>query len=179
MSRKKMKNLQKKSSMPMTAAKAAMLLLSLVFSGAMTALSGAGLIYNRGSYGTSLAVTGIFLIISAALMVLGAVLCLFRKNLPNILSIFLSFAGFFLCMAMLKKLTGHADASGWTDKYTLAPVSGMYVRRIMPCIIPVLMSVAIAALQLSSYELKEQRRAKKAEKQAKKDTPAPSILDGE
>ena len=81
-------------------------------------------------------------------------------------------------MAMLKRLTGHADASGWTDKYTLAPVSGMYVRRILPCVIPVLMSGVIAALQLSSYELKEQRRAKKAAKQAKKDAPAPSILDG-
>ena len=179
MSRKKMKYLQKKSSKPMAAAQAAMLLLSIVFSGAMTALSGAGLIYNRASYGKSLADTGLFLIISAALMVLGAVLCLFRKNLPNILSLFLSFAGFFLCMAMLKRLTGHADASGWTDKYTLAPVSGMYVRRILPCIIPVLMSGAIAALQLSSYELKEQRRAKKTAKQAEKDAPAPSILDGE
>ena len=179
MSRKKMKNLQKKSSAAMTAAKVTMLLLSIVFSGAMTALSGAGLIYNRGSYGKSLADTGLFLIISAALMIIGAILCLFRKNLPNILSLFLSFAGLFLCMAMLKKLTDHADASGWTDKYTLAPVSGMYVRRILPCIIPVLMSGAIAAVQLCSYGAKEQRRAKKAEKQEKKNAPAPSILDGE
>lgn len=179
MSRKKMKNLQKKSSPLMTAAKVVMLLLSIVFSGAMTALSGAGLIYNRGSYGESLADTGLFLIISAALMLFGAVLCLFRKNLPNMLSIILSSAGLVLCMAMLKKLTGHADASGWTDKYTLAPVSGMYIRRILPCIVPVLMSAVISAVQLCSYELKEQRRAKKAEKQAKKNAPAPSVLDGE
>ncbi|MBR5681992.1 MAG: hypothetical protein IKW96_01750 [Ruminococcus sp.] len=175
MSQKKKKYLQKKSSKLMTAAKICTLLLSAFFSGAMTALSGAGLVYNRGSYGESLADTGFFLIISAALMVSGAVLCLFRKNLPDILSIILSFAGLVLCMVMLKKLTGHADASGWTDKYTLEPVSGMYIRRILPCIVPVLMSGAIAAVQLGSYELKEQRRAKKAEKNA----PAPPIIDEE
>jgi hypothetical protein len=51
----------------------------------------------------------------------------------------------------------------------------MYFRRIMPCIVPVLMSGAISSVQLGSYELKEQRRAKKAEKNA----PAPPIVDEE
>ncbi len=75
-------------------------------------------------------------------------MCLFRKKLADILSLIFSLSGLVLCMAMLKKLTAHADMSGWTDKYTLLPVSDMYSRRILPCIIPVVFSVIIAAVQL-------------------------------
>lgn len=152
MSKKNRKKIPDRRSTAMTAAKAAMLLLSLYFSCAMTVLSGAGLIHNRESYGSSLARTGLFMVIAAALMTAGAVLCLFRRRLPGILSIAASLSGFVLCMAMLKKLTDHADAKGWTDKYTLMPVSDMYRSRILPCIIPVAMALFIAALQLFSSE---------------------------
>ena len=179
MKQKKNKKLSPKASKLMTSAKTCTLLLSIVFAGVMTTLSGAGLIYNRRSYGESLANIGFILIISAAFMLFGAFLCLLRNNLSDILSIIFSFAGLVLCMVMLKKLTNHADASGWTDKYTLEPVSGMYLRRILPCIIPVLMSSAIAVVQLGSYEQEELRRVKKAAKQAKKNAPAPPIIDEE
>ena len=177
MNNKKSKKSFKKSSRLMTTAKLCTLLLSIIFSGAMTTLSGAGLIHNRTSYGESLANIGFLIIISAGFMLSGAILCFFRTNLMNILSIILSFSGLILCMIMLKKLTDHADISGWTDKYTLEPVSSMYFRRILPCIVPVLMSETIAVLQLGSYDLKEKRRMKKAEKQAKKNAPAPQIID--
>ncbi len=178
MSQKNRKALPKRSSPTMKAAKAAALVLSLIFCG-MTALSGAGLIYNRASYGGELAVTGLLLIISAAMMLSGAVLCLFRRNLPDIAAVVLSAAGLLLCMIMLKKLTDHANMSGWTDKYTLMPISGMYVRRILPCIIPAAVSAIVAAVQLCSHELKEQRRTKKEERLARKNAPAPSVIDGE
>ncbi|MBR6968261.1 MAG: hypothetical protein IKH78_06965 [Ruminococcus sp.] len=157
MSKKNRKDLPQHPSRTMRAAKAAMLLLSLYFSCAMTVLSGAGLIHNRESYGSALARTGLFMIIAAALMTTGAVLCLFRRDLTGILSIAASVSGLVLCMAMLKKLTGHADAKGWTDKYTLQPVSDMYRSRVLPCIIPVIMAVAIAAIQLCSYEQRKRR----------------------
>lgn len=153
-----------------------MLALSLYYSLAMTALSGAGLILNRSSYGAELEKTGFFLIASAFLMTAGAILCLFRKNLPDIASIALSLCGFALCMVMLHRLVSHADRSGWTDKYTLQPVSDMYRARIMPCIIPVALSVIIATVQLCSHELSQQRRAAKAARQAKKNAPAPSVI---
>lgn len=159
MSKKNRKYLPQRPSRAMRAAKAAMLLLSLYFSCAMTALSGAGLIHNRGSYGSSLARTGLFMIIAAALMTAGAVLCLFRRKLPDILSVAASVSGLVLCMAMLKKLTEHADAKGWTDKYTLLPVSDMYRSRVLPCIIPVIMAVTIAAIQLCSYGQRKRRSA--------------------
>ncbi len=176
MNAKKMKKMPRKRSPIMTAAKAVMLVLSLVFSCAMPVLAGSGLLYNRESYGEDLAKTGIFMIISAILMTAGAVLCLSGKNLPNILAVFLSAGGLVLCLAMLKTLTDHADASGWTDKYTLSPVSGMYTARILPCILPAAMAVIIAAVQLCSYDLREQRRAKKARKLAEKNAPAPPIV---
>lgn len=160
MDRKKKKYLPAKRSRIMTAAKATMLALSLWFSCAMTALSGAGLVYNRGSYGESLSKTGVFLVISAVLMTSGAFLCLFRKKKVNILSIILSASGLVLCLTMLHRLAAHADSAGWTDKYTLSPVSDMYIRRILPCIVSVTMAVVIAAVQLCSYEVQEQCRDK-------------------
>ena len=163
----------------MIAVKVITVLLALFFSCAMTILSGAGLIYNRESYGSGMAATGFFLIVSAVLMTLGAILCIFRRNAANILSLIFSSCGFILCMVMLHRLISHADRCGWTDKYTLEPISGMYTRRILPCIIPAAVTAAISAVQLCSYELKEQRRARKAAKLAKKNSPAPSILDGE
>lgn len=156
--------------------KVIMLALSLYYSLAMTALSGAGLIHNRASYGSDMEKAGIFLIVSAVLMTGGAILCLFRKNLPDIASIALSICGLVLCMVMLGRLVSHADTAGWTDKYTLAPVSDMYRARIIPCIIPAALSVIISAVQLCSYDLVQQRRSAKAKRQAEKNAPAPSVL---
>jgi hypothetical protein len=85
-------------------------------------------------------------------MTAGAVLCLFRKPAMNKLSAFLSVSGFVLCMVMLNRLTDHADASGWTNKYTLEPVSSMYDSRILPCIAPVAIATVIASVQLFSRE---------------------------
>jgi len=148
MSKKTTKKLPQKRSPLMTAFKVITLLLSLWFSGAMTALSGAGLIYNGNSYGAELRNTGIFLIVSAVMMVTGACLCLFRKKLPDIMAILLALGGLVLCLVMLKRLTDHADFSGWTDKYTLLPISDMYMRRILPSIAPCALTVIIAAAQL-------------------------------
>lgn len=162
MSSKKMKNIPAKSSPLMTAVKAAMLGLSLYFSCAMPLLSGAGLIYNRESYGERLTAVGIFLVISALFMTVGAFLSLIRRNLADILSVILSVSGLTTCLVMLSRLIAHADRSGWTDKYSLMPISSMYRSRILPCIIPVALSVTIAVIQLCSYELSRQRRDKKA-----------------
>ena len=148
MSKKTTKKLPQKRSPLMTAFKVITLLLSLWFSGAMTALSGAGLIYNGNSYGAELRNTGVFLIVSAVMMVSGACLCFFRKKLPDVMAILLALGGLVLCLVMLKRLTDHADFSGWTDKYTLLPISDMYMRRILPSIAPCALTVIIAAVQL-------------------------------
>ena len=140
MSKKNTKKLPERRSPLMTVCKTVTLLLSLWFSGAMTALSGAGLIYNGESYGAELKNTGVFLIISAALMIFGA-----------FLAIILALGGLVLCLVMLKQLTDHADSSGWTDKYTMLPVSDMYMRRILPSIAPCVLTAAIAAVQLKRF----------------------------
>lgn len=175
MSKKNILTLSERKPPVMVVLKVIMLVLSLYYSLAMTALSGAGLVRNRASYGTELEKTGILLIISAVLMTAGAVLCLFRKNLPDIASIALSLCGFLLCMAMLYRLMTHADTAGWTDKYTLMPISDMYKTRIMPCVIPAALSVIIAAVQLCSCELVQQRRTAKAVRLAKANAPAASV----
>ncbi|WP_296694993.1 hypothetical protein [Ruminococcus sp.] len=177
MSKKNLKKTPSRSSAIMKAAKVIMLLLTLYFSCAMTVLSGAGLIYNRASYGSGMAVTGFFLIFSAALMTAGAILCIFRKNAADILSIVFSAGGFILCMVMLYKLVSHADRCGWTDKYTLQPISSMYKARILPCIIPAAMAIAVALIQLFSYDMIQYRRKRRAEKEARENAPAPPIIE--
>ncbi len=136
----------------MKAAKLVMILLSLYFSCAMPLLTGAGLVYNRESYGGSIASAGILMMVSALLMTSGAFLCLSRRKLLNKVSVSMSASGLALCMFMLKRLTAHADASGWTDKYTLEPISSMYSSRILPCIAPVAIAVAIAVVQILSCD---------------------------
>ena len=145
--------MEKKRKNPLIiAAKAVMLVLTAVYPLFMVCMSGAGLIYNGESYGAELKNTGVFLIISAVLMVFGAFLCLFRKKTPNILAIILALGGLVLCLVMLKQLTDHADSSGWTDKYTMLPVSDMYMRRILPSIAPCVLTAAIAAVQLKRFK---------------------------
>lgn len=161
----------------MTAAKVVMMLLTLYFSCAMTVLSGAGLIYNRESYGSKMTATGVLLILSAVLMTAGAILCLFRKNAANILSLCFSAMGAILCMIMLYRLVSHADSCGWTDKYTMQPISSMYKARILPCIIPVSAAIAVALVQFFSYDMIQYRRQRKAEKEARENAPAPPLID--
>ncbi len=152
MSKKNVNTYHKRSSALMITAKTIMLLMSFYFSCAMPVLTGAGLLSNRESYGEKLAETGSFLILSAVLMTAGAVLCIFRKPVMNKLSPFLSVSGLILCMVMLKRLTSHADKCGWTNKYTLEPVSSMYNSRLLPCIAPVAIAAVIAVVQLFSRE---------------------------
>ncbi len=128
--------------------RAVMLILTAVYPLIMTFLSGAGIIYNSESYGKEVTQIGIMLVISSVLMTTGAFLCLSGRKIPNILSIIFSVSGIILCMTMLYKLCSHADYSGWNDKFTMNPISDMYKMRILPCFIPVLMSLVTSALNL-------------------------------
>jgi len=132
--------------------KIAAMLLTLCISCAMPALSGAGLIYNRESYGAELVRVGIFLILSGTFMTIGAILCFFRKRNANISAIIFSTGGYILCMTMLRRLAAHADKSGWSDKYTMSPISDMYRSRLIPCVIPVMLVIIAAVIQLLVYE---------------------------
>ena len=60
----------------MIVAKALMVILTAVYPLFMVVLSGAGLIYNRESYGSTLAIVGGALIASGEIMSAGAILCL-------------------------------------------------------------------------------------------------------
>ena len=156
----------------MMLAKAAMLCLTAIYPLFMVVLSGAGLLYNKANYGEDIALTGKLLIVSGAVMAAGAVLCLFRRNICNAVSLFCSGGGLALCMSMMYKLCQHADSAGWSDKYTMTPISDMYRSRIMPSIVPAVIAVIIALLQLFSYEAAEERRKRRESKEV----PASKII---
>lgn len=127
--------------------KAAVLLLSAVYCLFMPAMTGSGLIYNAASYGRELTVTGVLFLVSAILMSAGTVLCGSRKKTRNMISVILSVSGAVLCLTMLHKLCLHADSSGWSDKFTMEQISHMYKRRLIPCVLPVLLSMVISAVR--------------------------------
>lgn len=158
-------------------AKVILIILTAVYPLFMVGLSGAGLIYNKESYGSNLAAVGTFLIASGFLMVLGTILCLPRKNLPNTVSLICSAGGLLLCLIMMFKLCSHADAAGWTDKYALTPISDMFRARIMPSIAPAVIAVIVALIQLFSYEAAEERRKRRKSRQERENAPAPKIID--
>ena len=169
--------MEKKCQNPLIiAAKAVMLALTAVYPLFMVCMSGAGLIYNKDSYGSELAAVGVFLIISGLVTALGAVLCLSRRNLPNILSVMCTLGGLALCLFMMYKLCSHADAAGWTDKFAMTPISDMYRARIMPTIAPAATAVVVAVVQLFSYEAAEERRRRRLRRQEREDAPAPKII---
>ena len=166
--------MEKKRKNPLIiAAKAVMLVLTAVYPLFMVCMSGAGLIYNKDSYGGKLAAVGALLIASGFVMALGAVLALPRRNLPNIAAVVCSGVGLALCLVMMYRLCSHADAAGWTDKFALTPISDMYRARILPCIAPAAIAAAVAAVQLCSYEAAEERRRRRE----REDAPAPKIID--
>lgn len=157
----------------LTLAKIILSLLTAVFPMFIVIMTGAGLIYNRASYGEELFHTGIFFIISGILMTVGVIFVWLKQNIASIIC---SCSGFGLCMLMLYKLADHADKSGWSDKYTMLPISDMYISRIMPTIIPFLLAVLISIVQFFSYEAAEKRREKKRVREEKENAPAPPII---
>lgn len=150
-----------------------MIILTVIFPIAMVIPAGAGLIYNGDSYGASLIHTGVSLIVSGVLMTAGAVLVCFRKN---IISLICSCSGFAECMIMLVKLVKHANSAGWSDAYTMEPVSDMYIARILPTAAPFILAVIAALMQFFSFEASQKRREKKRLKEEKENQPAPPII---
>jgi hypothetical protein len=160
-------------------AKAVMLVLTAIYPLFMVMMTGAGIYYNRSSYGAAFGRYGIVLIVSGAVMAAGAVLCLFRKNLPNLISPFLSVGGFAACMVILSKLVRRAKADGWHGSGMYENVSASYTfqTRLIPCILPVALAVTIALCQYFSYDLGEVRRERRRIKDERENASAPSIID--
>lgn len=125
-----------------------MALLTAVYSLTMVCLAGAGLIYNGDSYGAEISAMGTIFVISGILMTAGAVLCIFRRLVPNYISLIFSFGGLTICLITLYRLCIHADNAGWHDNVTLAPASDMYTTRLLPTIIPAALAVIIDVIQI-------------------------------
>lgn len=170
--------MEKKHSNPlMIIAKTILLILTAIYPFFMVIMSGAGLVYNSDSYGGKLTRAGIILIVSGIIMTTGAILCMFRKNIPNIVALICSVGGFALCIMMLRLICFHADAAGWTDKYAMTPISDMYKARIVPSVAPAIIATAVSLIQIFSYDASEERRRRRKLREERENAPAPKIID--
>ncbi|MDE7363272.1 MAG: hypothetical protein K2N27_00065 [Ruminococcus sp.] len=114
----------------------------------MNFFAGAGLIYNKSSYGEDIALIGFFIIFSGLLICSGVIMCLFRKKILNIISLVCTFSGFLICLIMIYLICSHADNAGWSDNYTMNPVSDMYKSRLLPVIFPTILSQITAVVNI-------------------------------
>ncbi len=170
-----MKKIHRKQNIIMTAAKLLLIVLTAVYPFFMTMMTGIGILSKSASYGSKITFCGAALIISGASLTTAAILCLFRKSLPNLLSMCIALPSFAVCMVALCKLVSHAESAGWMGHgmYSAVPVADMYRQRIFPVILPFLLTLTIAAIQYFSYSATEER----CEKKCRKNAPAPKIID--
>lgn len=163
----------------MNTAKAVTLVLTAVYPLFMTCMTGAGIYYNRSSYGAVFANYGILLMLSGVLMTAGAILCIFRKSITNLASLFFTSTGLIMCLAILSKLVKRAKANGWhgSGVYENVSASSLFQTRLLPCMIPAGLAAVIALCQYFSYDLGEERREKKRRKEAAENAPTASIID--
>lgn len=159
----KRKNHFRKQSLLMTAAKILLIILTTVYPFFMTMMTGIGILSNSEQYGSRISFCGGALVISGAAMTAAAILCLFRKSLPNLIAVTTAVPGFAICMAALYKLVSHAESAGWMGHgaYSLVPVADMYRQRILPDILPFLLTLTISAIQFFSYDASEERRQRR------------------
>ena len=157
--------------------KVVLMILTAIFPAVMATLAGAGIMSHRDTYGEDVWLMGLLLLISGVVLTVGAVCSISRKNLPNILAAAFSASGGALLLTMVLKIADHADRAGWSDKYTMAPVSDMYRMRLLPCLIPAALCLIIAVVQLFSQEAVSQRRRARRDREEKKNAAAPKILD--
>lgn len=143
----------KKDGITLKILKILLAVLTIIYPLTMNILSGLGMFirYNGSDfavnwekYSSQLSFWGLAMVFGGLFMTVGTILCITRKN---ILSVIFSAAGFTLSGAGLLKIASHADFAGWSDKYSLAPISDMYLSRNLPIIAPFILCTAISLFQ--------------------------------
>ena len=174
-----MKKIHRKQNPVMTAAKLLLIASAAVYPLFMTMLTGIGILSKSDSYGSKITFCGAALVLSGASLTAAAILCLFRKSLPNLLSMCIALPSFAVCMISLFLLVSHAESAGWTGHgfYSAVPVADMYRQRILPVILPFMLTITIAAVQYFSSSAAEERREFRRRKEAEKNAPAPKIIN--
>lgn len=176
---KKNRKKLKKQAPFMIFSKVILMILTAIYPFFMTIMTGIGIVSNSASYGRMITGCGVVLLISGAAMTAAAVMCIFRKRMLNILAIVISVSGFTVCMGALYKLVKHAENAGWMGQgaYSLMPVADMYKQRIIPVILPFLLTFIISVVQFFSYNAAEERRKKRQKNKKSKNSPASKIID--
>jgi hypothetical protein len=106
-------------------------------------------VLNCNKYSKELTFFGILMILGGLTMTAASVLCILKKYKSAVI---LSPTGLALSLISLFYISHHADFAGWSDKYTMQPISDMYIERNLPVIIPFLICVILSAFKLFSQK---------------------------
>ncbi len=160
---------------------------TLIYPGFMAMLSAAGWQHNLRSKGGNypdevFAPFITWMYIGAALLILGAVLCLLggkhRLWLCNLLALLCACPGIAACMTVLYRFCAYADRYGYSNQ-EMQPASEIYRDRLLPMLLPFLLLCTLALLQLFSYDARVYRRQQRDAKRRALNAEAPKILVNE
>lgn len=160
----------------------ALVLTTLVYPGFMAMMSAAGWMHNVGtgsypdifrSFAGWMYAGGGMLCAGTVLVLLGAKPRLWTCNLPGMV---LGAAGCGACLSSLYRFCAYADAHFPGIGETMQPVSELYRGRLLPVILPALLVGLLGCWQVFSEETREFRIARRREKEARENAPAPKIL---
>ena len=162
---------------------AALLISAAVYPGFMAMMSAAGWLYNvrQGAYPAVFRSFAGWMIAGGILLCIGAVLAVLsakpkRWKLAPV-SMGAAAVGLAACLSSLYRFTAYADQHFSGIGETMQPVSDLYRTRLLPVILPAVLTLVLAAWHLFSEETRDYRSRKRAERLAAENAPAPKIVE--
>lgn len=133
-----------------------LMVLTIIYPLTMNLLSGSGMfiewndsdfVFNWHKYSSEISFFGSIMIAGGLIMTSASVLCVLKKYK---LSVILSPIGVTASLIALFFISRHADFAGWSDKYSMQPISSMYLHRNLPVIFPFIICVVLSSFKLFS-----------------------------
>ena len=154
-----------------------------VYPGFMAMMSASGWVYNvrEGNYPEVFRSFAGWMYAGGGLLCIGALLAVLSMKPKRWIlapaALGCAGSGLAASLSSLYRFTAYADQhfSGIGD--SMQPVSDLYRDRLLPVILPAVLTVIFAAWNLLSEETRDYRSQKRAERLARENAPAPKIIE--
>lgn len=160
----------------------ALVISALIYPGFMAMMSAAGWMHNvgTGSYPDVFRSFAGWMYAGGGMLCAGTVLVLLGAKpklwICNLIGMAAGVIGCGACLSSLYRFCAYADQHFSGIGETMQPVSELYRGRLLPVILTAVLLVILGAWQSFSEDAREYRIARKREKEARENAPAPKIL---